>query len=164
MNPRPYLGGALAALLLLPFASSSQDTTTAGVAAREESEANFRRLNTKIEQLEDTLQAQQKKLNALVTEFHTLRTQAEAPDKRNEIAALKESMKSLAAKIEEVDRKRMADNKLILERLNAIAKAIKASVAAPEAAPKEQPDNKPASGATAKKPTAKTKKVDTATR
>jgi septal ring factor EnvC (AmiA/AmiB activator) len=164
MKLRSHFSGFMAGLFLFPAVALAQDSPAVGTAAREESEANSRRMNTKIEQLEDTLQAQQKKLNTLVTEIHTLRTQAEAPGKRNEIAALKESVKTLAAKIEEVDRKRMADNKLILERLNAIAKAIKASVAAPEAAPKEQPDNNPASGATGNKPAAKTKKVDTATR
>lgn len=137
MKLRSHFSGFMAGLCLFPAVVLAQDSPAVGAAAREEAEANARRMNTKIEQLEDTLQAQQKRLNTVIAEIHALREQMDASNKRNELAAIKESVKGLASKIEEVDRKRLADNKLIVERIEALGKAITTALPAPDAAPRE---------------------------
>jgi LysM repeat protein len=92
-------------------------------------------MNTKIEQLEETLQAQQKKFSTLVAEIHALREQVDTLKNRNESAATRESIKELAEKIEEVDKKRLADSKLIAKQFESLsAKTLKP-------APAPVPDN-----------------------
>ena len=139
MKPRTLFSGLLNGLFLFPAAVFAQDSPAAETAAREEFEANYRRMNTKIEQLEETLQAQQKKFSTLVAEIHALREQVDTLKSRNEISATRDSIKELAEKIEEVDKKRLADNKLIAERVEAIGKGITKSLAKPAPAP--VPDN-----------------------
>jgi LysM repeat protein len=135
MKMRTLFSGLLAGLFLFPAAIFAQDSPAAETAAREEFEANYRRMNTKIEQLEETLQAQQKNYRRLIDEIHSLQQQVETLKSRNESAATRESIKELAEKIEEVDKKRLADNKLIVERVDAIAKGITKSLAKPVPAP-----------------------------
>src|SRR5262245_39958410 len=129
----------LGGLFLFPAAIFAQDSPAAESAAREEFEANFRRMNTKIEQLEETLQAQQKKFATLAAEIHSLREQVDTLKNRNDSAATRESIKELAEKIEEVDKKRLADNKLIAERVEAIGKGVAKSLSKPAPAPVDPP-------------------------
>jgi Tfp pilus assembly protein FimV len=117
----------LAALVWSPMASFAQESPTA-VAEREEFTANYRRMNTKIEQLEDTLQAYQKQLGALVDEVHSLRGEVDRLKSRNESAATQDSIKRLADKIEEVDKKRQADNELVISQLKALGKGLSKTV------------------------------------
>lgn len=115
-----WLAGALGCLA--PVAA--QETPAATIAAREEAEANAKRLNAKVEQLEETFQAQAKRMNALVDEIHSLRTEVDRLRNRNESAATQDSIRRLADKIEEVDKKRQADNELVLAQLKAIGKGL----------------------------------------
>lgn len=146
MKMRTLFSALLTGLLLFPAATFAQDSPAAETAAREELEANSRRLNTKIEQLEETLQAQQKNYRRLVDEIHSLQQQVETLKNRNESAATRESIKELAEKIEEVDKKRLADNKLIAERVEAIAKGITKSLSKPAPAPESSRPEKPDKG------------------
>ena len=131
-------------LFLFPAATFAQDSPAAETAAREEFEANYRRMNTKIEQLEETLQAQQKKFSTLVAEIHALREQVDTLKNRNESAATRESIKELAEKIEEVDKKRLADSKLIAKQFESLsAKTLKP---APAPAPDNPKPDKPDKG------------------
>jgi LysM repeat protein len=137
MKPRSLFSGLLMGLFLFPASVFAQDSPAAETAAREESDANYRRMNTKIEQLEETLQAQQKKFTTLITEIHALREQVDILKNRNESAATRESIKELAEKIEEVDKKRLADSKLIAKQFESLsAKTLK-----PAPAPAPVPDN-----------------------
>src|SRR5262245_2232544 len=140
MKPRTLFSGLLAGLFLFPAAIFAQDSPAAEAAAREELEANYRRMNTKIEQLEETLQAQQKKFATLIAEIHSLREQVDTLKNRNESAATRDSIKELAEKIEEVDKTRLADNKLSAERVEAIGKGIAKSLSKPAPAPTPVPD------------------------
>lgn len=123
-----WLSGALACLA--PVAA--QDTAAANIAAREEAEANAKRINAKVEQLEETFQAQAKRMNALVDEIHSLRAEVDRLRNRNESAATQESIKRLADKIEEVDKKRQADNELVVTQLKEIRKGLSKPIQAKE--------------------------------
>jgi hypothetical protein len=96
----------------------------ATIAAREELEANYKLVNSKVDRLEETVEAQQKAMGTVVAELHSLRQQVDGLKSRNESAATQESIKRLADKIEEVDRKRQADNELVLAQLKTLAKAL----------------------------------------
>jgi hypothetical protein len=63
-------------------------------------------------------------MNALVDEIHSLRSEVDRLKNRNESAATQESIKRLADKIEDVDKKRQADNELVLAQLKAIGKGL----------------------------------------
>ena len=64
--------GLLAGSFLLASPLAAQESVAAA-AEREEMEANFKRMNSRVEQLEETLQTQQKRMGALVDELHSLR-------------------------------------------------------------------------------------------
>jgi len=125
--------GWLAAVFLLPLVTTvAQESPATAAAEREEMEANYRRINTKVEQLEETLQLQQKRIAALVEEIHSMREEVDRLKSRNESAATQESIKRLADKIEEVDKKRQADNELVLAQLKAIGKGLSKPVVVPK--------------------------------
>jgi TolA-binding protein len=123
MKQKFFCATVLAAFLWSPLALFAQESPTA-VAEREEFAANYKRMNTKIEQLEDTLQAYQKQIGTLVDEVHSLRGEVDRLKSRNESAATQESIKRLADKIEEVDKKRQADNELVISQLKALGKGL----------------------------------------
>lgn len=114
----------LAGLLCLPCAAEAQDSPAAAAAERENIEANFKQMGTKMELLEESLRTQQKRITALVDEIHALREEVDRLKTRNESTATQESIKRLADKIEEVDKKRQADNELVLSQLKAIGKGL----------------------------------------
>ena len=120
--------GLLAGSVWLSASALAQDSPAADAAAREETESNAKRINIKVEQLEETLQTQQKRIAALVGEVHALREELDRLKSRNENAATQESIKRLADKIEEVDKKRQADNELVIAQFKALGKGLSKSV------------------------------------
>lgn len=139
---RTYLlAGALAGLIGFASPASAQDSAAAA-AEREEQEANYKRLNGRVEGLEETLQAQKKSMTRLLEENQALREEVDRLKNRNESAATQDSIKRLAEKIEEVDRKRIKDNELVaakLDKLAAIGKDLNRSVAPKESTPAAPP-------------------------
>ena len=144
MKRKMIFAGLLAASLGLLRVAPAQDSPATAAAEREEIEANYKRMTIKIEQLEETLQLQQKRTGALVEEIHSMRQELDRLKSHNENAATQESIKRLADKIEEVDKKRQADNELVLSQLKAIGKGLtktlppKTSIPPPEIV---KPDN-----------------------
>jgi len=122
MKPLFICAGLLAGLLCPPASLPAQDATTA--AEKEEAETRYKNVETRIEKLEETLQLQQKKMNSLVEEIHSLKEENDHLKNRNETAALQERIKHLAEQLEEVDKKRLADNKLVLAQLEALTKGL----------------------------------------
>jgi len=125
---RNFLLAGLAANILwlhAPLqAQEEQESPAAAAAQRENTEANFKQVNVKIELLQEALSSQQKRIGALVNEIHTLREEVDRMKSRNESAATQESIKRLAEKIEEVDKKRRDDNELVLAQLKQIGKGL----------------------------------------
>jgi LysM repeat protein len=134
--------GLIANLLCLPAlvqAQDTQETPAAAAAERENTEANFKHINVKVELLEEALRTQKNRTTALVDEIHALRQEVDRLKSRNESAATQESIKRLADKIEEVDKKRRDDNELVLAQLKAIGKGL--SRPAPQKEPTPPPAN-----------------------
>lgn len=120
-------------------AQDAPESPAAAAAERENTEANFKQVNVKMELLEEALRTQQKRIGALVNEIHTLREEVDRLKSRNESAATQESIKRLADKIEEVDKKRRDDNELVLAQLKAIGKGL--TKPAPQKEPAPPPAN-----------------------
>ncbi len=132
------LAGLLAGLLwatALVHAQDAQESPATAAAQRENIEANFKQVNVKMELMEEALRTQQKRIGALVDEIHALREEVDRLKTRNESAATQESIKRLADKVEEVDKKRLADNELVLSQLKAIGKGLAKAAPAKEVSP-----------------------------
>lgn len=151
MKQNVLLAGLLAVLSCWCAPAGAQESPVAAAAQREEMEANFKRMNAKVEQLEETLQTQQKRMAALVEEIHSLRDEVDRLKTRNESAATQESIKRLAEKVEEVDKKRIADNELVISQLRTLGKALSKPIvqSEPKAAPVTPKVDKPAPAANA---------------
>jgi DNA-binding protein H-NS len=122
---RKFLFAAALAGALLPASPLIAQETPATIAAeREEMEANYKRMSLRVEQMEDTLQNQQKRIATLVEEIHNLREQVDKLRAKGESTATQDSIKQLAEKIEEVDKKRIADNELISKKLGNLGKEL----------------------------------------
>lgn len=139
MKPNFLLAGLVANILWSPALMLAQDTPAAAAAERENTEANFKQVNTKMELLEEALRSQQTRIGLLVKEIHGLREEVDRLKSRNESAATQESIKRLADKIEEVDKKRRDDNELVLAQLKQIGKGL--TKPAPQKEPTPPPAN-----------------------
>lgn len=124
MQRKFLFAAALAGALLPASPLIAQETPAALAAEREEMEANYKRLSLHVEQMEDTLQNQQKRIATLVEEIHNLREQVDKLRAKGESTATQDSIKQLAEKIEEVDKKRIADNELISKKLGNLGKEL----------------------------------------
>jgi len=127
MKRNLLLAGLITAWLCTPEALRAQDSPAAA-AEREEIQANYKRVNTKIEQLEETLQSQQKQIATLISEIHALSGEVDRLKSRNENAATQDAIKRLADKIEEVDKKRQSDNELVRSQFKSLGKELARSV------------------------------------
>ncbi len=119
--------GLLAGSFLCAGPLVAQESPVAA-AEREEREANFKRMASRVEQLEETLQNQQKRMGVLVDEIHSLREVVDRLKAKGESTATQESIKQLAEKIEEVDRKRMADGELVSRKFAGIGKELSSAI------------------------------------
>jgi LysM repeat protein len=138
MKRNYLLAGMLAHILCLPSLTSAQDaqeSPAAAAAQRENIETNFKQMNTRMDLLEEALSTQSRRIGKLVDEIHTLRQEVDKLKSRNESAATQESLKRLAEKIEEVDKKRQDDNELVLSKLKEIGKALTKTPVAREPSP-----------------------------
>lgn len=129
------LAGSLA---LLPVARA-QDAATARLE-QQDAEERYRRLNATVEECQATLEAQRKRLDALVTEIRTLREElARAATRESTVS--RDEFRQLAETVRDVDQKREADKRLILEE---IAKLAKTPVAPPPRVEKKTTPETPA--------------------
>lgn len=113
----------LIALWCVPLAHGADAYS---VAQRQEAEEQARRVNARVNALEEALQSYQQEINSLKAEIRGLREDMARANNRNEGAATQESIRQLAATIQEVDRKRMADNKNVLTELGKLGGKIAA--------------------------------------
>ena len=111
----------LTLMLLVPGESLlAQDAKTqaSALATQREAEERLNRLNALVEDMRDAYEAQQKKINALAAEIRAFR---EEQNRSGVNTATREDVRKLAEKIQEVDQKREADKKLILEEIKKLA-------------------------------------------
>ena len=115
-------------LVALNTAVPTQGATPAEIAAQQEAEDRYKRLNATVEGLQETLVAYKKQMDTLAGEIRALR---EENTRAAQNAINPETIKQLAEKIQEVDKKREADNKLTQDTLGKIQKGLAASLASP---------------------------------
>jgi len=140
-------GLAVVAASLWPGARlAAQDATAADAAAVAEKqylEERYQRLQTAVEDLQATQARLQKRIGGLAGELHALREEHARAATR---AVTHDDLKKLWDRIQELDRKREEDKKLILEEIRRLA-----AVPVPEPPPKRQPTLEPLGGSEALK-------------
>jgi hypothetical protein len=108
-----------AALWLPPAGAPAQDpASAAAIADREEAELRYKRINAQIEDLVAAQAVMQKKLAALSEELR----QFKEDQARGEKFATRDDLRTLAEKLQEVERQRQEDRKAILDELQKLQK------------------------------------------
>ena len=119
---RKFLAAAL--LLTLPLGGLRAEDAATEIAARQEAEENYKRMNARVEDLQAALESQKRSFESLQKEIHKLQEEVARITASNAGAATQESLKGLAKSIEEVDKKRIADNERTLAAFDQIAKLL----------------------------------------
>ena len=140
MKRFPLLLAIALGLTWLPISLAAQDdaaSRAAAIAEREAAEERYKRINTAVEGLLSAQADNQRRLTALTDEIRNVRADNTRIDTgkyatREEVARLVESLK-------EIDRKREADKKLILDEFEELKKDLRKmlSTPPPSAAPKK---------------------------
>jgi len=108
------------------------DDTPAAIAARQEAEEErYKRMNAEIEDLKTTLQSYQKNLQTMQQEIRKLTEEVARANSNSKDAASRESLNSLQKAIEEVDKKRLADNELVTAQLARLIKGLSDKTSTP---------------------------------
>lgn len=114
----------LSLLALLIATSLTAGETPAEIAARQEAEDNYRRINARVDDLFAAIESMQKRFSALQDELRKLGEEVNrATDKTRDTSA-QENLKTLAKAIEDVDKKRIADRDKFLSALADLEKSI----------------------------------------
>ncbi len=108
----------------------SQDagSRAAAIADREAAEERYRRLNTAVEGLLAAQAEQQRRLEALASELCQLRLDSAKPQGD---FVTREQLNQLVETVREVDRKREADQRMILKEIENLGRSVTASLQAP---------------------------------
>ena len=128
---RLLLIGLLLCFPLFP-AQRLRAADAASIAEQQEREERYKQLRSDFEELMTTQAVLQKRIQTLADEIKTLRDEKNRPQPD---LVTREDLKTLGAKIEEVDKKREADNQKILAEIEKLAK----TPAPPEPVPKTGP-------------------------
>ena len=107
----------LAALLGNSGLNAQQDPATAA-AEREQAEERHRSMVNRIAGIEESVAAFQKNVTALREEIRHMREDLDRFKTKNEGAATQDNIKRMADKIEEVDKKRQADNERVVKYID----------------------------------------------
>jgi LysM repeat protein len=125
-------------------AAQDQAEAAAAIAARQDVEERYQRLSAEIRELQAANAALQKRLNTLSDEIQRIH---EESSRSSLNFATKDDLNHFTEKLREVDQKREADNKRILETLEKIAKTPPPSVTKtdqePTSAAKSRPEKRP---------------------
>jgi LysM repeat protein len=147
MKRNPLLHALVASVILaITIPAPAQDSAAAAAAERADREANYLNIKATLEQLNETLQSQQRRMNTLVEEVHNLREQVDKLKNKAESTATLDAIKQLATKIEEVDTKRQKDNDLVYKKISALGKEVATTLTAPRepvSAPPPKTTDKP---------------------
>lgn len=128
----------LFAVALLPFSLSAQNPTIASaIADKQEAEEHYKRMSTDVESMMAANVALQKKVSALENELQKVREDQSQLRSASKNDGTMESLKKLAEKIQEVDKKREADKELILAEFAKLGRTL-------AAAPTPRTSSKPA--------------------
>jgi TolA-binding protein len=110
------------ALVLVTLAPKAEDADAAAAAAqRQADEERYRRLNAAVEDLQATQVAILKKLSDLGQEIRQVREEVDHLKTSNPNYATQEDVKHLANKLQELDQKRDAERRQMLDKLQKLA-------------------------------------------
>jgi hypothetical protein len=120
---RRWIWFAMMAWLTVVRVSMAQGDATraAAIADRDLAEERYRRLNTAVEGMLSAQVEQQRRLDALVEELRKVRTDVAGSGGDY---VTRGELKELVKTIQEIDRKREADRRLILEELETLGKSL----------------------------------------
>jgi LysM repeat protein/uncharacterized coiled-coil protein SlyX len=110
MKRKLFVIALLAAFVPPPAPLRAQQDSPTAAAEREQAEERHRTVTKRLDGIEESIAAFQKNVTALRDEVRRLKDELDRSKNKNESAATQESIKYLAEKIEEVDKKRLADN------------------------------------------------------
>lgn len=135
---------AASSLLLVTLASRAAAQVSYGAqqyAEQQQAEERWRKLSSQVEELERTQELLRKRINTLEEENRTLRSDVA----RNSQAGVSPEefqrvIKQLSDKLKELDDKRVADNKAIVEQVTRSIKELKPGGVAPAGRTQKVPD------------------------
>lgn len=104
------------------LAQQDYRSSAAAIADRQEAEERYKRMNSAIEELLAANVAQQKRLAALAEEVQRLREELARSTQKQPGHASLDDLQRLTRKLQELDEKREADKKLILEELQKLSR------------------------------------------
>ena len=125
----------LAAFVPPPAPLRAQQDSPTAAAEREQAEERHRTLTKRLDGIEESIAAFQKNVTALRDEVRRLKDELDRSKSKNEGAATQESIKYLAEKIEEVDKKRLADSERTVKEFDKLRKFILESLSGPRGTP-----------------------------
>ncbi len=125
----------LAAFVPPPAPLRAQQDSPTAAAEREQAEERHRTLTKRLDGIEESIAAFQKNVTALRDEVRRLKDELDRSKSKNEGAATQESIKYLAEKIEEVDKKRLADSERMVKEFDKLRKFILESLSGPRGTP-----------------------------
>ena len=96
------------------------------IAARQEAEDNYRRINARVDDMFAAIESMQKRFSALQDEIRRLNEEVARATDRSKDSTAQENLKQLAKAFEEVDRKRIADRDRMLEAFSGLENGIAA--------------------------------------
>ncbi|MDB6038432.1 MAG: Peptidoglycan-binding LysM [Verrucomicrobiales bacterium] len=110
---------------------------------RKENDERFNRLSGRLDDLEDAYKAQNKRMGTMAEDVNTvLRAMREEQNKMSTTFVTHEELKKLYEKLQEIDQKREADKKLILEEIKEIQKLIAKAPVPPPTVIRDAPEPK----------------------
>ena len=123
-----FLAGAVCSNLLL-FSAFAEENPARAAVEREAAEENYKLLSSAVNGLTTGQADLQRRLGALADEIRTLRAQDNKIDTSKFVT--REELNRLVESVKEIDRKREADKKLILDELEELKKDLRKMLSAP---------------------------------
>jgi len=127
-----FLAGAACSTLLL-FPAFAQENPARAAVEREAAEENYKLLSSAVNGLTTGQADLQRRLAALADEVRTLRAQDNKIDTSKFVT--REELNRLVESVKELDRKREADKKLILDEFEELKKDLRKMLSAPSSVP-----------------------------
>ncbi len=147
-----FLAGAACSNLLF-FPAFAQDGPARAAVEREAAEENYKLLSSAVNGLTTGQADLQRRFAALADEIRTLRAQDNKIDTSKFVT--REELNRLVESVKEIDRKREADKKLILDEFEELKKDLRKMLAAPSSALPAASSNKNKSSSGSERGTAK---------
>lgn len=121
-------------------ASAPPASTAAAIAAKEDAEERYKRMSADLQAVQSDNEALHAKITAMGQEIQTLR---EAMAHSADNSGIQDALKSLAGKIEEVDKKRLEDKDVISEEIRKAIGGLEATIKGAPAPPIHESRSKP---------------------